>query len=100
MKQGQTELEYLQDQRTKIRVAVDQLCNVLNSFSAERVDVMLVDALLRNHRTLQQSFWRTINGAIHKYAEVDFDLRNGGSVKMCQELAKVIDEKGLYQPHV
>jgi hypothetical protein len=100
MKQGQTESEYLQDQRTKIKVAVDQLCNVLNSFSAERADEMLIDALLHNHRTLQQSFWRTINGAIHKYAGVESDMRNEGSVRMCQELARVIDAKYLYQPHI
>jgi hypothetical protein len=100
MKQGQTESEYLQDQRTKINMAIDTLCNVLNSFSAERTDDMLVDALLHNHRTLQQSFWRTINGAMHKYAKVEYDLRNEGSVRMCERLAEVIDKEYLYQPHV
>jgi hypothetical protein len=52
----------------------------------ERAKIMLA-ALTREHRTLQQSFWRTMFNLAQLYGQEQwFDLRNEASVETCKRL--------------
>lgn len=89
------ELLRLQKSDAAIRAAVKSLADELNSMGnsdqAFAQDVVF-DELNRQHRTLQQNFWRSIAGVISKLASVSpsyFDGRNEASVKWAKEVAKI-----------
>ncbi len=87
-------------ERESMRKIVDQLFNEINNFSYEKHVKYFFDAITHQHRTLQQSFWRTIVEVAKKYAELDkdgwYDLRNEASVKMCAKLKKWFESDDNY----
>jgi len=58
---------------------------------------VLSEELQRDHRTLQQNFWRLIVTLAEKYTQANFDLRNGDSVTLCRRITE-LEER--YLPHV
>ena len=47
---------------------------------------MVIDRLMRDHRTLQQSMTRFCFFYIARMADQDFDLRNQAAVRLCQNI--------------
>jgi PhoPQ-activated pathogenicity-related protein len=68
----------------------EAITSYLNNFSQQPTEE-LVEALLRQHRTLQQSFSRFCLRWFERLAEAPYghDLRNEASVKLAQEIVKV-----------
>lgn len=71
-----------------------RLCNYMSN-DRDLADV-LVDHLRREHRTLQETFWRVIQMVAHKYKDFPSDLRNQAAV----EFAKKIDALDCSLPYV
>ncbi len=63
---------------------------------------LLVEAIRKEHRTIQQNFWRIIISAMMIYAEDEKnpDLRNQASVDMTKKVTKFIKENNIYLPLV
>lgn len=51
-----------------------------------------VDAMLREHRTLQQAFTKLVVDWLKALSESRYDLRNEASVKLAQALVPVIED--------
>jgi hypothetical protein len=68
--------------------------------SEEKMATILLRCITRDHRTLQQSFWTIMFKVMEKYGKLDkvrySDLRNEDSIKNCEEVTKVMEEKNLY----
>jgi hypothetical protein len=66
------------------------IMSFLNIFSRESKDE-LVESLLRQHRTLQQSFSRLCLRWFERLAETPhgFDKRNEASVELAKEIVKI-----------
>lgn len=76
------------------------LSNALNGGGVNTV-ATFVDALTHDHRTLQQGAVRWFVEVLTTYGAVCsandgalIDLRNEGAVKLCQEIAKLVDGTG------
>jgi hypothetical protein len=72
------------------REMAEAITDYLNNFSREPAE-NLVEELLRQHRTLQQSFSRFCLRWFERLAEAPHghDLRNEASVKLAQEIKKI-----------
>lgn len=58
---------------------------------------IVLDALLREHRTNQQSFWRQIIHLVHAYGALDrthFDARNEASWLLTSRLVEELGQDG------
>ena len=68
----------------------EAITSYLNNFSREPTD-QLVEELLRQHRTLQQSFSRFCLRWFQRLAEAPHgcDLRNEASVELAREIMKI-----------
>jgi hypothetical protein len=78
-----------------VEAAVETLANAVNVMGT-REQAFVADVLHRRldrqHRTLQQNFWRMIAKIIQKVGETPehyYDLRNEASVKWAQEVSKI-----------
>ena len=61
----------------------------------------LAEAILRDHRTLQQKTFGLMLTTIGKWAELPenhYDLRNEATVTKCREIVKYLGEYGLKLP--
>lgn len=45
--------------------------------------------ITQHHRTLQQSFWRTIAATAQHYKNVPCDLRSEASVEFCKKISEI-----------
>ena len=77
-------------EKRDMKKIVDKLFHEINNFSYQKNSDNFFEAMQKQHRTLQQSFWRLIFDVVKKYAELDkegwYDLRNEASVKACVKL--------------
>lgn len=73
--------------------AMQSLVNTTNSMAMEdEVAKGIADGLMRSHRTLQQSFFRSFKIAMKQYAdEAGSDLRNQESVKFAKKISEMDD---------
>lgn len=78
-----------------MRTISDNLNSGFGSNENEIVEAMF-NELAKDHRTLQQGFWRVIKKLAHKYKDVTSDARNEGAVM----LAKKIDELDVCLPFI
>jgi hypothetical protein len=78
---------------------IQQVARLINNmgFDYEKNAEIIAKALIREHRTLQQSIIRLLAGSITKYAELSsHDPRNESAV----EWAKKVSEIDNYFPHI
>ena len=69
----------------------------LNNFSYKEQAEAFFNVLSREHRTLQQNFWKCIVDVMRKYGEQKyFDNRNDQSVKFCKATSAWLEENGLH----
>jgi hypothetical protein len=63
-----------------------------NSYGADYDFAEAIIAVLgKSHRTMQQTFWRSIRAAMKKYGETEyFDLRNQASVEFCKAVTEEV----------
>jgi len=74
------------------KVALD-LTNALNSMTFDKEVIKgFVSGMTQKHRTIQQSSMRAIYALIQQWAKMgedgQYDLRNEGTVKFCQEIVE------------
>ena len=79
-----------------IQTAIDLIFTELNHGSVDVVADLMLKNITKQHRTLQQCFWKEIFGVIKGYGELEYlDARNEAAVKACQKLAAAADDVGL-----
>ena len=81
------------------KIAKD-LSNALNSMTFDKEVIKgFVDGITKKHRTLQQCSMRAIFELIQRWAEMgrtgQYDLRNEGTVKFCQEIVEKCEKNNL-----
>lgn len=76
---------------------LNEMMSALNVIGGEdELRKALSEALMDQHRTLQQNFWRCIFNVAKDYGEnAQSDLRNEASVDACKEVTKALSDKGL-----
>ena len=81
---------------------VDTLVQNVNHFDYEDQAHNFFVALSRQHRTLQQNFWRMISKVVDMYGKTEFkDARNEHSVKWCKAVIRHTTSESLnYFPTV
>lgn len=95
--------EEMSASKEDVAQAFKTIIDGLNSMSSDtEIREAMVEVLSKTHRTLQQNFMRVvICGVIHHFAELKeqgwFDLRNEGTVNICEELDEVL--KTLIEKH-
>jgi hypothetical protein len=74
------------------RKLMEEIIDESNHYGSEKeMSEAIVDVLDRSHRTLQQTFWRSIKDAMAKYGETEFfDLRNQASVEFCKAVTEEV----------
>ena len=84
-----TQMIAKKDAKADVTEAVTNLCNIVNGNQVreDALAELLVDAINRQHRTLQQGLWRTLIQVINLYGKNEYsDARNDDSVRICQEI--------------
>ena len=72
--------------------------DMLNGFGNEKMNDF-VNALMKDHRTLQQSFMRLMIGIINAWNKTEYyDERNEATIKLANKLSEAI--KDVYMPLV
>jgi len=92
---------HMQDtiKREKVKELMNQLIDETNTMGCdELVADARFDAIVRNHRTLQQGFWRIMFDVADKYKDINHDLRNEAAVKACGKVTEAL--KDSYLPYV
>lgn len=71
--------------------AMSQILAAVNYMGLEKeLSEAMLATLLNDHRTIQQSFWRTIRLLAKQYGETQhFDQRNEASVKFAKEVGEI-----------
>lgn len=79
------------EEAEKIARAVEDLCHLLNSYNSrdELLGEVFNQCLVRQHRSLQQSFWRLMREVIRRYAITHHDMRNEAAVLWCKRAAEL-----------
>jgi hypothetical protein len=76
----------------QMKVAFEALGYALNNFNYKEQAELFFGRLSREHRTLQQNFWRMMIKVIEKYADSEwYDARNEASVQMCRVLKTALE---------
>ena len=73
------------------------LMRVLNSMDNEMTR-QLIEVLISEHRTIQQTFWRMIQTVIEEYAKLgedNIDGRNKDSVVFCRGIMAELERRSL-----
>lgn len=73
-----------------------EFSSLINNFSDTERKVA-IQAMLRDHRSIQQGFMRFFLDFVRQMAEQHHDLRNQASVELAKEILK-IDSKKLILP--
>lgn len=89
--------EWKEEHKAKAEEATKVLVNLTNAYGSEKaVAEGIVEALTKEHNTLQQSFWRAMQMVIKAYSEEKYvDLRNEASRDYCKAAAKLADDHHL-----
>ena len=62
-----------------------------------------LELITKNHRTLQQSFWKSLFNVAFSYGKLEdrfFDLRNQGSKVACQVATQAIEDEKVHIPFI
>ncbi|RKZ71969.1 MAG: hypothetical protein DRQ48_01915 [Gammaproteobacteria bacterium] len=88
--------------KQNIEQAVETLFNELNCYGRQdEITDLLTNAIIKQHRTLQQDFWRVMFDTIKAYGVLDYhDGRNVASVKACKDITSNLEYDGHYLPRI
>lgn len=81
-------------QGKEIEELADKLSRFVNGATREDLD-QLADAVLREHRTLQQQTFGFFLACVRKWAALKenwYDLRNEWTVQTCKKIVEKVDE--------
>jgi len=81
----------------KIKDAYEAISHNLNVGNERELADEILHNLINDHRTLQQSFWKTIFMVMWDYADTFYDPRNGGAVEACKKIRDAFPD-GFYMP--
>lgn len=85
--------EYEQQSRENIKSAMETLMREANKMGNERnMARAMFESMSGEHRTIQQSFMKSLAGALSQYAEFGeryHDARNEAAVKWASEVSKI-----------
>jgi len=71
----------------RTREAMEELIRCVNTLGGEEdIAEVMASVLMGSHRTLQQSFFRTLNIALAEYQDVGTDLRNEASADFAKKV--------------
>lgn len=81
----ETDLGIVQSEKfDKVKEIMSQLIAETNSMGDQDVvAAAITEAIVNDHRTLQQNFWRVMFSATAQYADAGSDPRNAASVEAC-----------------
>lgn len=80
-----------------------ELSQFVNVMANDKNEKEFIDAMMREHRTLQQNSFGLVCKLIKAWSEVEdnrYDLRNEFTVKTCQEITKSVDSVNYSPPFV
>lgn len=87
--------------REEIKEVVQTMSDFVNTFDTNRKNKVFCEEMLKQHRTLQQSFTGLCLEWIKTCSELQhYDLRNEASVKISQKIMDALKEDGTYLPMV
>ena len=77
--------------KDKLETAVKDVISSLNCLgSGNEAAEVISNTVKSDHRTLQQNFWRAIQGAASNYAEnTCIDMRNEASVRFTKQIREL-----------
>jgi len=80
----------------------EEMSKFLNTLSSDERTEKFVEAMRRDHRTLQQSFTRLCLAWIADLADREhYDGRNEASVKVAKEIKRaILNEEGHFPPYL
>jgi len=81
-----------QESQDELKAAINTVMKHLNYMGVKEADIgkLISDTVQREHRTIQQTFWRTINEAATDYGRyASVDLRNEGSRVWCNNVSEI-----------
>lgn len=83
----------------KILKGFELIFDGINSFSHDSFPKLFVDGITREHRTLQQNFWRSMLGTMRLIAEHDrCDDRNRAALNFCKKVVEFVDKHDTELP--
>jgi hypothetical protein len=83
------EVERENVRRDKVNTTFEEMMRCCNTmFDDDNAKIML-NVIMRSHRTSQANFWRTIQLMAKHYQNAPNDLRNEAAVKFCKEISKI-----------
>jgi hypothetical protein len=78
------------------------LSRELNGGNTKQLVKTFMWFLTRDHRTLQQCFWKFIIDLIKAYSKLDIamytDGRNEQAMKACKMITEMVEKEGVYLP--
>jgi hypothetical protein len=86
----------------EIAELADKLSRFVNSGTQEDIQ-MLADAVLKDHRTLQQQTFGFFLMCIRKWAALEgnwYDLRNEWTVQTCKQIVEKVDDVQYCPPFI
>ncbi|MCP4088220.1 MAG: hypothetical protein GY746_00290 [Gammaproteobacteria bacterium] len=86
----------------EIAESINSIFNNINYFGNEKLVVKAInDSIERQHRTLQQDFWRAMFQVIEQYGQSEyFDGRNEQAVQACKNIAEHHKVFGVALPRI
>lgn len=91
LKARRAEAEELEKYSQAIRVLTDGV----NRISPEKMAEYMMDGVSREHRTLQQNFFKAFQIFLKLYSEGRYDGRNEASVAWAKEVVEKVQSGGL-----
>lgn len=78
-----------------------ELTKFVNRLGNNKEEKEFCDALMREHRTLQQSVFSLFSAAIQEWAKQEnFDARNEFTVNTCKKIVSSVDDMNYRPPMI
>ena len=89
------------EKKQKAEALAKELTSFFNNYDTDGCCKALSDALMNEHRTLQQSVGRFMMYQITVWAETNFyDGRNQATVRVCKDIVEKIGKENMYLPMI
>lgn len=77
------------------QIVVSMLSSVANIMGKgpDETASAIFEAIVRDHRTLQQQMIAMLAGVLYRYAEAQWDGRNEAAVRMCAMIAQLLEDE-------
>jgi hypothetical protein len=94
-------MEMVEKEQFELEQQVKEFFEILNREQSEEVAIVTAVEVQKQHRTLQQDFFRVILTVMELYGQVaETDLRNEGAVRVCRRIGALLEEGELYLPRI